>query len=109
MKRRRQVPEEPAPRPEQHSPAGKPMPALLEFRDGLTGAMSAQVIDAKAVKRIRAEPHVGPDGKTWLYVVVVYDWADRRMLASGPLPEAEAMALVRKVHGVVATAVANEM
>lgn len=80
------------------------MPALVEFRDGLTGAMSVQVIDAKAVKRVRAEPHVGPDGKTWLYVVVVYDWADRRMMASGPLPEAESMELVRKVHGAMAAA-----
>ncbi|MGE4280359.1 MAG: hypothetical protein AB7G62_12265 [Magnetospirillum sp.] len=104
MKRRRQVPEEPALRSEQPSPAGRPMPAMVELRDGLTGAMSVQVIDAKAVKRVRAEPHVGPDGRTWLYVVTVYDWADRRMLASGPLPEAEAMDLVRKLHGAVAEA-----
>jgi hypothetical protein len=98
------MPEESAPWPDQPSPAGRPMPAPVEFRDGLTGAMSAHVVDAKAVKRVRAEPHVGPDGRTWLYVVTVYDWADRRMMASGPLPEAEAMDLVRNVHGAIAAA-----
>lgn len=46
--------------------------------------MSAHVIDAKAVKRVRAEPHIGPDGRTWLYVVAVCHGADRRMMASGP-------------------------
>jgi|GEM_PF-7124536 len=99
MTRRRQPPEPPP------SPAtgGGPMPVLAEYRDRVTGAPAVQLIDAKAVKTIRTDPHIGHRG-TWLYVVTVADWGDRPMLMTGPLPEEEAMALVRRLHLAVAEA-----
>lgn len=89
----------------QPSPAigGSPMPVLVEYRDRVTGAPAVQVIDAKAVKTIRSDPHIGHRG-TWLYVVTVFDWGDRPMLMTGPLPEEEATEMVRRLHLAVAEA-----
>lgn len=93
--------------PTEHQPppaiGGRPMPVLAEYRDRVTGAPSVQVIDAKAVKSVRADPHIGHRG-AWLYVVAVTDWNDRSMLMTGPLPEDEAMEMVRKFHLAVAEA-----
>lgn len=82
---------------------GTPMPVLVECRDRLTGAAAVQVVDAKAIRRIHAEPQVGP-GKTWLYMVVVEDWSGKPILATGALPETEAMEMVRRLHAAMAEA-----